>query len=153
METVSFRLQDLHPVMSYYDRATADADTFVNALGQLDLRFEGSSLSPRNLWTDRSIASQVRMLMHDMPALPVLLAQESDAALWVPMSLACSGITINRQKATAEIDLPMFDLMIKRMAVSLAPLVKRLDLTPQQLIEVNGQLREFRHHLIVDVQR
>jgi hypothetical protein len=32
-------------------------------------------------------------------------------------------------------------------------LVKRLDLTPQQLIEVNGQLREFRHHLIVDVQR
>jgi hypothetical protein len=88
-----------------------------------------------------------------MPALIVLLSLASDAALWVPMCLERTGITIDRTKATAEIDLRMFNELIGRVGRLLAPTKRRLGLSEQQEIEVNAQLRELRHHLIVDVQR
>ena len=147
MTTLDFRLAASQALVDFYRLATSEADGFINRLGTLRLCFEDAARAPREIWRDRHIAACVRKLLADMPALPVLIALDSPAAVWLPLCMHNSGVAV-LAPGRAEIELQVFDRLFERMGRNLEPLARNLALSPQQVMAITAHLRRLRHHLL-----
>lgn len=147
MTTLDLRLTASQALVDFYRLATSDADGFICRLGSLRLSFEDAARAPREIWRDRHVACCVRRLLADMPALPLLVALDSPAAVWLPLCMHNSGVAA-LPPGRAEIELQVFDRLFERMGRNLAPLAGNLALSLHQVAVVNAHLRRLRHHLL-----
>ena len=151
MTTLDLRLNDSSALAEFYKLATSEGPGFITRLGTLDLRCEGLSVAPRDLWREPSVGAYVRKAACDMPALPVLLSLRSAAASWLPLCLHDHGIVVVSDGHT-EINVGVFDKFIQRLANHMRPLVVSLKLSREEVMDLNAHLRDLRHHLLVSRQ-
>lgn len=144
------RLRKPAALLEFYEAATEDEHYLINALDTMHLQVKDVA-HRRPLWRDPQAACYARFLLADMPMLPVLLTARSEAALWVLLSQQDHGISIESEQTT-RIHLPTYNAFFDRLEARMEPTKARMGLSPQQIIEIDGQLLNLRHRLLESVQ-
>jgi len=142
--------RDLEPVREMYRLATESASSLVEHIGTTIITTEIEDVPLAQLWRHPRASAYARFLIADMPALPALLALESDCPRWIVMSLHGHGIEWSAtEPPQAKVHLPTYAAFNDRLHAMLEPTLARLQLSAQQRSDLLAHMRDL-HFRVLD---